>query len=101
MSHRKGKSRLEKEDRKTKQRFEQEGPNHQHAQRNEKPGGSVDSKRNNGIVSEAEARIALDGLRLHDKSYYRDDHGKSKNFDDAVDENAHQHQDGPFALAPV
>ena len=45
MSDREGKSRLGKNDQEPKNGFEEKGPNHETAQRNEKPRRGIDAER--------------------------------------------------------
>ena len=95
------KSGLEQVDGKAKQGFEQESPNHEAAQRDEEARGGVDAEGSDSIERSFQGRIRLNRFRPHHQSDDGHHHRKPQNFDDAVDENAQQHQCGPFALTRI
>ena len=88
-------------DDKAKHGFEEEGSNHETAQRNEKARRSIDSEGSNDIKRRLQRGIRLNLFWLYDQAYDWNHHRKPQNFNDAVDENAQQHQRRPFALARI
>ena len=92
---------MEKVDRKTKQRFEQERPNHEHAQRNEKARRGVDAKRDDGFVCRLQGWVRLNRFRPNNQADDWNHNREPQNLDDAVDDDAQQQKQRALSFLGV